>query len=333
MLILNRYIKGFLLAVLIATAFSDVEGGFFPGALRDHGHTGPGDGGLVSFLTPATAFRAPDGSATTPSYSFSSDTNTGFYWYTDGAFALTLNGTNRMTFDSTLIDMPLGNAGAAGLRVANGQAFSGNGTQAYIRIQNADGTGDTMLQYWRGNTPAAEWTMGSDSSDSSTFKLSKGATLGTNDAIYVSTNSRPTFPSTTLVRAQKLSAAQTIPTGATTKVTFTNEVIDRLSEYDSTNSTFTAAQAGNYRITLQAHWSTNAGAAALRYVEIFKNNTTTGCLSQSANAPANEGQSYFTSCIMTLAAGDKIHAVASQSSTANLDILNVTTWLEIEWVP
>lgn len=63
----------------------------------------PSTGQSATVITATTAFRAPNGDATTPGYGFTAATNTGMFRDANGAVAFTVAGTSRAGVDGTAL--------------------------------------------------------------------------------------------------------------------------------------------------------------------------------------------------------------------------------------
>ena len=101
----------------VLTTFSDLDtGAYFPAANT----FGVATGGTLRFsvstslVTSTLVFRGPDGSATAPTYSFTSDTDTGFYLGATGSIGITHSGVFRVAISSTLFSVTLPVQGADG---------------------------------------------------------------------------------------------------------------------------------------------------------------------------------------------------------------------------
>ena len=71
--------------------------------------------------------EAPDGSAAAPSYSFSSDTNTGIFREDNDAISFTVGGTRKIKFTTSGLQMTSGQIQADGSTLTNGGGYSFSG--------------------------------------------------------------------------------------------------------------------------------------------------------------------------------------------------------------
>lgn len=112
--------------------------------------------------------QLPDGSSSTPSFSFSSQTSLGFY--RSALDTITLVGEDETT-----------------LRIFN----TGTNDSSILRLtNNGSSTGDQFIHMLEGGVTASEWVAGRDDSDSGAYKISQSSAPGTNDYFKLATTGR-----------------------------------------------------------------------------------------------------------------------------------------------
>lgn len=120
--------------------------------------TTAGFAGSISVSTTASAARTRvgDGSAGTPSISFTNDTNTGLYRYTSGVIGFTTNGTLRARMGTSFLDLsdgPIGITGASSISTTGtltaGEKLDCNGTVEFD--QGAGGSTTAIPQTTQSN--------------------------------------------------------------------------------------------------------------------------------------------------------------------------------------
>lgn len=151
----------------------------------------------------ASVFLAGDGSAAAPSYSFTSETDTGLYlsaantlaFSTAGALRGSINGSGLWTLgtvDGNQIhrwngrgwQFYLPSTGTdSGQMLMQGQASGHGNLNVYLNIASGNTTADAY--FIAAIDSGATWIWGLDNSDSDSFALSSGTTLGTNNALHI----------------------------------------------------------------------------------------------------------------------------------------------------
>lgn len=132
-------------------------------------------GGSLIWQTDTTGFTLssskqmfmPNGTSTTPPFSFNSEGTLGFGRDASGSVSLFSSDATRGRFFLNAI-------------TANAEAS--------IILNSASGTGDQLIGFGEGSSDTGAWSIGRDDSDSSKFKISqKLGVLGTNDYLSITT--------------------------------------------------------------------------------------------------------------------------------------------------
>ncbi|MGB1651313.1 MAG: tail fiber domain-containing protein, partial [Acidimicrobiales bacterium] len=125
---------------------------------------------------------ASDGSASVPSYRFSSDTDTGLFRAGSGQVSVSANGVHRMTFRNYGIDMTMNSSGYVDLHRSGGITFYGD-ESAHHSIRSRDMAGyasaDLRINSYRG----IFFNLDSNNNDTSGANLIVGRHGGTSSTI------------------------------------------------------------------------------------------------------------------------------------------------------
>lgn len=146
----------------------------------------------------------------------------------------------------------------------------------------------------------------------------------------------PTLSTQTLIRAANTSGTS-LTSGISTKIDFTTEQYDVTNEWNNASNTFTATNAGYYRVTamlrLQTVTAWNVGEAFS--VELYKNGSlfcNLGVTACWASGGVGNGVFAFGSTTINLSATNTLEIYATQDSggTVALNTSANTNWLTIE---
>ena len=119
-----------------------------------------------------------------------------------------------------------------------------------------------------------------------------------------------------------LSAAQSIPSGAWTKVNFDASWFDVQSEIDLTNHRWTATKWGRYFIRVKAYFATNS--TGQRGIRITRNGDLIGVSEMKTHGHSNVETYLQTAILWEYNAGDYLEVEVYQNSGDNLNLLGCT---------
>lgn len=131
-------------------------------------YLGVGSSGAIPNPLVGYTFQASSGSLTAPGFSWAVDTDTGFYWESDGVFSVSVNGTKRAMFDQDGL--------AIYVNGAVGDGILSNDGLSIIRTATADDY--ALVSFFNTSRVDAnvQWTLG----------LLSNATHGTGDDLVLS---------------------------------------------------------------------------------------------------------------------------------------------------
>lgn len=307
---------------------------------------------FANLITASVQIGTANGSAASPSYSFSGDTNTGAYLAASDQFGIACNGANVATFTATGLQLATVLAGAyGGTGVANtGKTITVSGnttigssthTVAFATGGNTSVTlpstgtlatlagteslsGKTIsLVGGSAGTPALNF--GSESSDSDTglyriganeFGLSAGGT----NVLSVSSNGAVPTPATYPKVIARAAVDQTLNVGSETTLIFGTEMLDTASIYNTSTgeTTIPTNAAGTYLVGFGGIWMANGSADAVAFY-VSVNGSTAGYLVRVT--PASGPFIESASTVLQLSAGDVVTIRAFQNSGTAWDII------------
>ena len=117
-------------------------------------------------------------------------------------------------------------------------------------------------------------------------------------------------------------SSQTLNNGATVKATYTTEVFDTHSAYDTSTSTFTAPMSGYYWMHATLRMATVG--SAMRYDMTFRKNGSADVYSGGLNQQTDNDASTMATVIMDLDKGDTVEVYVDQNGGGNESTSNTS---------
>lgn len=235
-------------------------------------HTISGQYTFGNRVTAQSSVAGNNGSASTPTFTFTADATKGMYTRAANTVSFALGGV--LAFEVGLNGPSFSQARAAA-RVSNSVENTDNtNTASHAAVDMIVGgtsAGDPFVSF---QIPSgANWSFGSDNSDSDKLKISQATTIGTNDCMVVTSAGEVTWPLTPSFLAT--ANAQNNVTGDNTNydVIFANEIKDQNADYDNTTGVFTASVTGSYAFTAVVYMDGFSGSTGSTLQLVTSNRT------------------------------------------------------------
>lgn len=202
-------------------------------------------------------------------------------------------------------------------------------SNAYLEmITGGASSGDPFVLFGNGT---GTYAMGIDNSDSDAYVTSLSSTIGTSNAIKITTAGNITTPLTSAFFAYMPDTANVTGTGTVYTLAGYTEVFDQASNFNATTGQFTAPRAGRYLFTFAVEITNITAAMTSGFVDIY-NNTGYRIWAGSPTASATVGTTLCVSStvFVNMAANDtavvRVAFSNGAGDTADLNGLTGSTY-------